>query len=47
MTRIGENPLVVEIGWEKLTLEEAIYLMINHNGECYIDGDKRTVVMIE
>lgn len=47
MTRIGENQRVVEIGWDKLTLEEAVYLMENHDGECWVDGDMRTIVMEE
>jgi len=47
MIRIGENQRVVEIGWENLTLKEAVYLMGNHDGECGIDGDRRSVVTIE
>ena len=45
MTRIGER--VVETPWEGLTLEEAVHLMEKHDGECYIDGDRETVVMVE
>ena len=45
MTRIGENQRVVEIPWEGLTLEEVVYLMANHDGNCWVDGDRETVVM--
>ena len=47
MTGIGESERVIEIPWERLTLKEAVYLMENHDGECHIDGDRRTVVMAE
>ena len=46
MTGIGENERVVEIPWENLTLQEAVYLMANHDGETWIDGDRETVVMV-
>ena len=47
MTRIGKNERVVEIPWERVTLQEAVDLMANHDGNCWIDGDRETVVMVE
>jgi len=47
MIGISKSERVVEIGWEKVTLEEAVYLMGSHDGECHIDGDNRTVVLTE
>ena len=41
-----ENREVVII-WDAVTLEEAVYLMGNHDGEAYIDGDRKVLVMIE
>lgn len=47
MAGIGENERVIVIPWESVTLEEAIYLMANHGGETWIDGDQKAVMMIE
>ena len=47
MISICENERVVEIPWDSVTLEEAVYLMANHDGETWIDGDRETVVMVE
>ena len=47
MTGIGKNQRVVEIPWERVTLEEAVYLMANHDGNCWVDGDRETVVIAE
>ena len=38
---------MIEIPWDSVTLEEAVYLMANHDGDCYIDGDRRTMMMVE
>ena len=37
----------VVIDWSGITLEEAIFRMSIHDGESYIDGDRKAVVMIE
>lgn len=30
-----------------ITLEEAVFMMEKHEGESYIDGDRKAVVMLE
>ena len=47
MTGIGENERVIEIPWDSVTLEEAIYLMANHDRESFIDGDKKCIIIKE
>lgn len=38
----------VVIDWDSgITLEEAIFRMSIHDGECYVDGDRKVVVFIE
>lgn len=37
----------VAIAWSELTLEEAVFRMSIHDGESFIDGDRKVVVMIE
>ena len=38
---------LIEIPYDKITLEEAIYRMESHDGEAFCDCDKKMVVMIE
>lgn len=47
MIGIGKNERVMVIPWESVTLEEAVYLMTNHDGETWMDGDRKTVMMVE
>ena len=37
----------VVIDWKDITLEEAIFRMSIHEGESYVDGDRKVVVFIE
>lgn len=37
----------ITIPYESVTLEEAIYLMEHHDGECYCDCDRKEIVMVE
>jgi len=35
------------VGWNEVTLEEAIVMMEKHDGEAWIDGDRNMVVFVE
>ena len=37
----------VVIDWKDITLEEAVFRMSIHDGECYVDGDRKAVVFVE
>lgn len=37
----------VVIAWSEITLEEAVFRMGKHDGEAYIDGDRKAIVFIE
>ncbi len=37
----------VLVDWKRITLEEAIFMMDNHEGEAFIDGDWKVAVFVE
>lgn len=38
---------LIEIPYNDISLEEAIYMMEHHDGERYCDCDKKMLVMVE